>query len=188
MPETKKSAAWWTTMPGILTALAGVIVAVTGLVAALSAAGVVGPPAVQVDSSSSTPLPCKEMSFSARDYDSAKNVGVGLYAGYGEVITNNSSTEQENMVEFRFESPTPCKYQLEVEYAAASPRPVDVRLNDSLIAQQVLRVPTGGWGQQHQQWHTAAVLLARRGTNRLRVVRSSVFPHIRGLRLVPIGS
>lgn len=39
-PETGKS--WWSTMPGVLTALAGIITAVAGLVAILSQSGLIG--------------------------------------------------------------------------------------------------------------------------------------------------
>ncbi|HEV2424145.1 MAG TPA: hypothetical protein VGZ29_04900 [Terriglobia bacterium] len=42
MPKQSESQNWWTTVPGLLTALAGIITAVTGLILALHQAGVVG--------------------------------------------------------------------------------------------------------------------------------------------------
>lgn len=43
MPNQSESQNWWTTVPGLLTALAGIITAATGLILALHQTGVIGP-------------------------------------------------------------------------------------------------------------------------------------------------
>lgn len=106
-------------------------------------------------------------------------------ARYGEVITNNSGADQENLAEFTFELPGGCAYKLEVEYAAAESRPVDITFNDRLVTENGLPGVTGGWGPSDQKWQHQCDITSVEGDNKLRFHRTSVFPHIRAVKLTP---
>lgn len=70
MPDSERSQSWWSTLPGILTAVAGVVSAVAALVVALNQSGVFDrketPPAKSVKSQEPPPAPPKALLEPAR--------------------------------------------------------------------------------------------------------------------------
>lgn len=172
---------WWETVPGILGGIAAIIVAIGGLLTVLNKESTAQPAA------SITPPICEPRFFSAQEYSSAKNIGVGTLAGYGNVITNggDGSKDQENMVEFSFTAASTCMYRLDIEYAAAIARPVVISFNSTIINQNGLSESTGGWGMDSQKVFPQGTLATKVGINTLQLYRASIFPHIKTIHLVP---
>ena len=89
-----------------------------------------------------------------------------------------------NLAEYDFTA-TAGRYRLEVEYAAAESRPVEISVNGVVVSAAGLAATTGGWSADNQQWSLQVEVELRPGRNTLRFKRDSAFPHIRAFRLVP---
>jgi hypothetical protein len=124
--------------------------------------------------------------ISARDFVNGTNVAIDqCTAGPGILANAPPCNAAPNAADFLFESARGGTYQLDVRYAADSPRPVQVILNGQLISDQALSQTTGGWDNSNLAWVSVGPVTLSAGSNRLRLVRSDVFPHIHDLRLVP---
>jgi hypothetical protein len=92
----------------------------------------------------------------------------------------------DNVAEFDFDSTAEGKYRLEINYAAATARPVRIILNGAPFREQALSAPTGGWLNDSLRWTEIGTVVLKRGRNTLRLERNDVFPHIHDLRLLPL--
>jgi hypothetical protein len=110
----------------------------------------------------------------------------GPTARYGAVLLNAPPyNSRPNSAEWNVPAPAAGRYRVEVEYAAAGARPVDVIVNGSPWRRGMLNEATGCWDPQCQKWVVLGDVQLRAGDNRVRFVRGDVFPHIRTLRFMP---
>jgi hypothetical protein len=131
--------------------------------------------------------PSQLLEIMAKNFNRSLNVEVGVLP-YGADVIHNCPPYQaaENMVEYDFYLPRSGKYDFEVEYAAAAPRPVEISLSKrgvNVFAINGLQEATGGWS--NQQMRKQLTMHIDEGPHTLRLHRNDVFPHIRMLRLVP---
>lgn len=89
-----------------------------------------------------------------------------------------------NLAEYDFTAAAG-RYRLEVEYAAAESRAVEIFVNGVVVSAAGLAAATGGWSAANQQWLLQGEVQLRSGRNTLRFKRDSAFPHIRAFRFVP---
>ncbi len=109
------------------------------------------------------------------------------FDGYGAkigVIYNRG--ELPNVAEYDFTLPGEGAYQLELRYAAADSRPVQLRLNNRLIKDGAAGPVTGSWNPDTQTWFVEGVFSFQAGKNTLRLERAEPFPHFDKLALVPV--
>lgn len=105
--------------------------------------------------------------------------------GYGEKIgVILDGGRYPNDAEFDITLPAAGAYQLEIRYAAAEPRAIQMKLNGQPIGEATTKA-TGGWNPDKQAWSLAGVFSFVAGKNTLRFERASYFPHIDKLALVP---
>jgi hypothetical protein len=90
-----------------------------------------------------------------------------------------------NLAEYNFNACARA-YRLDVEYAAAESRPVEIYINGKLAIPNGLQATTGGWSDARQRWLSQGEVRLTRGSNTLQFKRNNYFPHIRTFRLVPL--
>jgi hypothetical protein len=78
-------------------------------------------------------------------------------------------------------------YLLQVEYASAEWRPVNIFVNGEEVAKNVLGTPTGCFLTQCQHKEPIVTVTMVNGENIVRIESSSIFPHIRTLFLDPVA-
>lgn len=113
-------------------------------------------------------------------------VEAGRYPQWGLNTIHNAPPygHRINLAEYDFNA---CAgtYQLDVEYAAAESRPVEIYINGKLAIPVGLSATTGGWSISNQRWlHQGDVTLIT-GRNTLQFKRNDYFPHILAIRLRP---
>ncbi|WP_417388697.1 DUF1553 domain-containing protein [Gimesia sp.] len=99
--------------------------------------------------------------------------------GYGEgigVIYN--AGQLPNIAEYEVEIPEAGRYQLEIRYAAAAARPVQLLINGDLVNDSAAGEVTGSWFPKSQQWKVEGIYQFKAGRNRVRLESQNVFPHI----------
>ena len=120
-----------------------------------------------------------------------RGTNVALSAnGYGADAVMNAPPygEAANAAEWDFNVPVAGTYELFAEYAAALSRPVTIAFNGTVKFTNALATVTGGWFPANRQTISQGVVALPAGAITMRVSRSSVFPHIRGFKLVPVAS
>jgi len=85
------------------------------------------------------------------------------------------------IVEYDIDVPASGAYALEITYAAADPRPVELQMDDKTVA-QVCRKATGGWETSKAALEGSARLYIPAGPRTFRLQREGAFPHIVSLR------
>lgn len=118
-----------------------------------------------------------------------RGTNVALSAnGYGTDTLMNAPPygEVANAAEWDFNVPVAGAYELFAEYAAALSRPVNIAFNGTVKFTNALSGITGGWFPANRQTISQGIVTLSAGATTMRVSRSSVFPHIRGFKLVPI--
>ena len=99
--------------------------------------------------------------------------------GYGEgigVIYN--AGKLPNIAEYEVEIPEAGRYQVELRYAAAAARPVQLLINGNLVNDSAAGEVTGSWYPKSQQWKVEGIYQFKAGLNRVRLESKKVFPHI----------
>tara|TARA_R110002111_G_scaffold227346_1_gene288849 strand:- start:105614 stop:108949 length:3336 start_codon:yes stop_codon:yes gene_type:complete len=99
--------------------------------------------------------------------------------GYGEgigVIYNNGPLP--NIAEYEIELPESGLYQLEIRYAAADARPVELSINDQLVKNDAAGEVTGSWYPKSQQWKVEGFYQFKQGKNKVHLESKIPFPHI----------
>ncbi|MGA1467171.1 MAG: DUF1553 domain-containing protein [Phycisphaerales bacterium] len=82
---------------------------------------------------------------------------------------------------------SPGEHELRVRYASDEARPVEIRLDDSIVAEQALGTDTGSFFPDGQRWETVARLDLEAGEHRLAFSSESAFPHLDRIALVPVA-
>ena len=93
--------------------------------------------------------------------------------------------ELPNFVEYEIETPAAGTYQLELRYAAAESRPVELLIDGRLVKADAAREMTGSWTPESQSWGVEGRFTFGEGKTTLRLQREGPFPHIDKLALVP---
>ncbi|VTS02713.1 DUF1553 domain-containing protein [Tuwongella immobilis] len=106
-----------------------------------------------------------------------KGIGILESAGLTECFT-----------EFQLNIPTASPYRLEIRYASAESRPVDVLLDDKMVLPKVASEPTGGFNPEHQHWYVVGTLSLSAGQHRLRIRQTEglSLPHLDKIALIPV--
>jgi len=123
------------------------------------------------------------MSFGATDIDKiVDRDGVGQGVGQHQIgmLHNRTdpSIERSNMVKYRFDADVAGSYKLRVFYAAASPRPVEISVNDADVSGNALSKVTGGWDNKDREWSSAFDVTLKEKKNSLMLKSPSIFPHL----------
>ena len=85
------------------------------------------------------------------------------------------------IVEYDIDFPASGAYTLEIKYAAAEARPVELQMDDKTVA-QVCRKATGGWETSKATCEKSAQLYIPAGPRTFRLQRAGAFPHLVSLR------
>ena len=122
----------------------------------------------------------------AMDFSRSSGIEVGVVPEWGLTAIHNAPpyTPRMNLAEYDFKA-VGGTYRLEVEYAAAESRPVEIYINGSLVTSVGLSATTGGWSDGSQRWLAQTEVKLKSGQNTLVFKRSNYFPHIRAFRLIP---
>ena len=106
--------------------------------------------------------------------------------GYGQgigVIYNKG--ELPNVAEYDVPVETAGIFQLEIRYAAAAARGVQLSINGDLLKSDAAGRVTGSWNPDTQTWEIVGLFPLKTGINTIRLERAQPFPHIDKLLLVP---
>ncbi len=120
----------------------------------------------------------------AEDY--ARGNALKSFDGYGDkigVIYNKG--ELPNVAEYDVKLMEAGRYQLELRYAAAAARPVQVIVNGQVITNSAAGKVTGTWFPETQTWFAEGVISLKPGVNVIRLECAGPFPHFDKLALIP---
>jgi hypothetical protein len=109
-----------------------------------------------------------------------------LSDGYGEGI-GIIATRGAAFAEYDFAVERAGKYGLEIRYAAAESRPLNVIVNGETLQKAVAGQVTGSWYPDTQRWFAAGQFELKAGKNTLKLDSAKVYPHIDQLQLVYVG-
>ena len=131
------------------------------------------------------PLPINHLLLEAEDFTRGNlrkdtdNYGpsIGVLVNQGQL---------PNAVEYEIVIKSAAWYQLDLRYAALESRPCLLTINGKQFELPVAGQTTGGWHPNHQKWHAEALIYLQAGKNLLRLERSSAFPHLDKLLLIPL--
>ena len=108
-----------------------------------------------------------------RACDVAPAAGSAGQYGQGVILNAPPYSDRPNCAEYDFAAPAAGVYRLEIEYAAAEPRPVRVSVNGRLITEAALADATGCWTPNCQQWTGVADIALAAGRNTLLLERAA---------------
>lgn len=104
---------------------------------------------------------------------------------FGMMLNSPTNENAPNAAEWTFQIPVAGTYELQVEYTAAEPRPMDVYVNGSLIKAAALAVNNGSWCSRDVAWEPIGATALSAGPVVVRLQRDSYMPHVANLRWVP---
>lgn len=107
-----------------------------------------------------------------------------LSASYGKEIGIVGSGGDGGYADFDIIVDTPGTYTLEIRYAALDSRSIGVKLDDQMIADNILGKVTGSWFPDTQTWVAEVELELTQGQHVLKLDSPKVYPHIDKLALV----
>lgn len=112
----------------------------------------------------------------------------GEVAGYGADVLMNATPYERgpNVAELEVRPAASGTYQLSARYASANSRPLVLSLNGRILNVRALAAPTGCFDQTCQMWMEQGEVSLNSGLNIVRLQTDGVFPHITGLRFVPV--
>lgn len=127
----------------------------------------------------------------ANEFVTSDNVGpaAGQTAVYGAgrvVLNAPPYNDRSNSVTYHVDVRCSGRYVFSAEYAAATPRPVQLWINGTMVMGAALNLATGGWMPENQRWQRMGEVLLRPGVNVILLRSGTVFPHVRTLRLEPV--
>ena len=85
------------------------------------------------------------------------------------------------VIEYDFDFPVTADYTLNIDYAAASARPVALSLDGKKVA-NCCREATGSWNTSGSKWEGTCTLRLSKGKHTLKLERGGAFPHVVALR------
>lgn len=130
------------------------------------------------------------INLQAADYDNGVNIwvddGLEIPCRRGLLYNAWPFTDRPNSVNYTFEA-VAGDYDLEIAYASMDERAVEIKLNRQLISRAALKTMTGGWCNENVKWVQVGRVKLQNGTNLLEISRSSVFPHFKAIRFIPVN-
>ncbi len=108
----------------------------------------------------------------------------GYGAGIGVILNRG---ELPNVVEYDVHVDIDDSYQLELRFAAAESRPVQVFVDGQLVNALAAVDVTGSWNPDTQRWSVVCVLPLSAGPHTIRLTREGPFPHFDKLALIPLA-
>ncbi len=107
-------------------------------------------------------------------------------SNYGrEIGVIYNKGELPNWVEYDLELAEAGAYQVELRFAAASPRPVRLKINGALKTAEAAKTATGSWNPDTQTWTAEGLYALPEGRVTLRLECDGPFPHFDKVALVP---
>lgn len=128
--------------------------------------------------------PPYSLTFSATDIDRIKfpeNVGQSPAPDQIGMLNNKvipDESDRSNSVSYQLDDLPEGKYNLNVLYASAVSRPVEVLANNRLVASSALAETTRGWSNNYREWSAAIPIEFTEKGKMLTIRRASVFPHL----------
>ncbi len=122
----------------------------------------------------------------ARNFTRGVNVAVDACTpGPGVLANARPCNNAINSAEWDFTVSASGSYQMEIEYAALTPRPVNIYINGIRTFMGAIPQTTGGWNNTHLAWRpvgTLGLTVGKPITLRLEGTGAGIFPHIRAIR------
>jgi hypothetical protein len=87
--------------------------------------------------------------------------------------------------EFGINVPNTGRYEVRARCASEGPRPVILKMDRRLLADDFCGLPTGGYYPKDQRWQTSGTYEFPKGSAMLRLESTQPFPHISAIALVP---
>jgi formylglycine-generating enzyme required for sulfatase activity len=101
------------------------------------------------------------------------------YASAGPMVAFGGSSPV--YVEYDIDFTSAGDYLLNLHYAAAEPRPIELRVDGRSVG-SVCRLATGSWDTRGALWEESAPLQLSAGRHSFRLERADSFPHVTSLR------
>ena len=114
-----------------------------------------------------------------------KNATTGS-SQFGPVLLSVDPAGAPSSAVYQFVLPQGGRYRLRIRYAAASPRPIRVSVNQQLIKDNVLQQATGCWEFSCQKWEDVGEVVVKQDANSISLDRDNHFPHISAIEFIPI--
>lgn len=129
-------------------------------------------------------IPADAVVQEAEDYKTGNLIKdkEGFGKGIGVVLNRG---EYPNRVEYEISVPAAGPYQLDIRYASAEQRSVDLYINGNFLSGEIARTITGGFKPEDQKWIAQGVYMLKAGVNTIKFERKSYFPHIDKFIFVP---
>jgi hypothetical protein len=126
--------------------------------------------------------------FGAENFDGEHNLRIAQLALNGQSVdVIETMTPTDQWVKYIVEAPKAGKYRLEALYSANEPTPVFVTVNGTVVANDALNTPTGGWELIYQRWATVCTCDLREGFNFIRLeTKQGSFPRLDRFRLCQV--
>ena len=93
---------------------------------------------------------------------------------------------QKNFAEYDVVVGSTGLFKLEFRYAARLPRPGRVLIDGKVVKEQAISKTTGGWGPEHQNWHSEGIVKLFKKKSILRIESEPMMSHIDQIRLTPL--
>jgi hypothetical protein len=103
----------------------------------------------------------------------------------GLVMNAPPYTSTPNVGEWAVPISVPGNYRIEVEYTAATSRPVEALIDGTLINSNALADTTGSWCATPSISRTVGTVSLTAGNHVFRLQRGDVFPHLKEIRFIP---
>lgn len=133
------------------------------------------------------PPPCKfeNVKIDASSFIESTNICNNCHNYGAGIITNKNSTDQENKAVYEVNIKCSGQYEIEIYYAAAESRPLQLLVNNETINSNACNGTTGGFKSRYLKWEKQGLVTMEEGINRVELYRNSYFPHIRSIRFTP---
>jgi hypothetical protein len=132
------------------------------------------------------PQPEKEVIIPATDMwtSDAVNMAPANSARAGLVLNQPPYEKKGNSATYRVVLHSAGEYQLLVEYAAATVRPLHVEVNGVCSKLVAADKVSGDWDNAHVRWDNAGKVRLKRGDNFIRFYTDDWFPHLKTIKLL----
>jgi hypothetical protein len=126
--------------------------------------------------------------FAAENFHGEHNLRIAQLALNGQSVdVIETMTPTDQWLKYIVEAPKDGKYRLEALYSANEPTPVFVTVNGTVVVNDALNAPTGGWELTCQRWATVCTCDLRPGYNFIRIeTKQGSFPRLDRFRLYEV--
>lgn len=107
-----------------------------------------------------------------------ENTAAGAPDGYGDSLITRTPGNLPTSAQYELTVTSPGTYELSIDYAAASPRPLLVTVNGEQITGNAASSATGGWTEGYRKISKEGTVDLKAGKNKIMLSRNSDFPHV----------